>query len=359
MPQALALFAHTALKFTMARNRDRRLLLLTHGGFPDRAKTAIGLLRYGSDPIVAIVDPDQPPGTTVDASIADLPPVPFTRTVEAAPQADVAVVGVAPIGGGLSDPLRRAILQAIDAGYDIWAGLHDQLAEDPTIAARAEEADVELWDVRAVSPEPRVASGTPHPGEGRVVLTVGSDCSTGKMTATMALRDAARTAGIDVGVVATGQTGVMITGTGVVVDRVIADFAAGAVEAAVAAATLDHELVLVEGQGSIIHPAYSGVTMALLHGARPDALVLSHSADRAHVRGYPEVPIPPLETLTELYESLAAPVHPARVVAGVLNTHGLGLATAERAIAEMATNLGVPVTDPVRFDPASIIDVLR
>jgi uncharacterized NAD-dependent epimerase/dehydratase family protein len=343
----------------MSGPHDRRLLLLTHGGFPDRAKTAIGLLRYGTDPIVAIVDPDQPPGSTVDATVTDLPPVPFTRTVEAAPPADVAVVGVAPIGGELSDPLRAAILDAIDAGCDIWAGLHDQLTDDPTIAARAAAADVELWDVRSPPTDLRVASGTPHPGEGRVVLTVGSDCSTGKMTATMALRDAAQTAGIDVGVVATGQTGVMITGTGVVVDRVIADFAAGAVEAAVAAATEEHELVLVEGQGSIIHPAYSGVTMALLHGARPDALVLSHSADRSHIRGYPQVPIPPLDALTELYESLAAPIHPARVVAGVLNTRELAVEPAETAIAEMASTLAVPVTDPVRFDPSSIIDVLR
>ncbi|PNW65488.1 UNVERIFIED_CONTAM: hypothetical protein BEN50_22720 [Euhalothece sp. KZN 001] len=110
----------------MSGPHERRLLLLTHGGFPDRAKTAIGLLRYGTDPIVAIVDPDQPPGSTVDATVTDLPPVPFTRTVEAAPPADVAVVGVAPIGGELSDPLRAAILDAIDAGCDIWAGLHDQ-----------------------------------------------------------------------------------------------------------------------------------------------------------------------------------------------------------------------------------------
>lgn len=337
----------------------RRLLLLTHGGFPDRAKTAIGLLRYGTDPVVAVVDPAQPAGSTVDATIGDLPSVPFVDSVGSAPAADVAVVGVAPIGGGLSAPLRSAVLDAIDAGYDVWAGLHDRLHDDPTIAARAAAAGVQLWDVRTPPAEPHVATGEPHPGDGRVVLTVGSDCSTGKMTATMALRDAARRAGIDVGVVATGQTGVMITGAGVVVDRVIADFAAGAVETAVAAATADHELVLVEGQGSIIHPAYSGVTMALLHGARPDALVLSHSAQRTHIRGYPRVAIPPLDTLVGLYESLAAPIHPAEVVAGVLNTHGMDPEAAETAISSMATTTGVPVTDPVRADPTAVINALR
>lgn len=343
----------------MAGSHPRRLLLLAHGGFPERAKTAIGLLRYGTDPVVAVVDPDQPAGSTVDASIPDLPAVPFVRSVDAAPPADVAVVGVAPIGGRLSAPLRAAVLAAIDAGCDVWAGLHDQLSDDPTIAARADAAGVRLWDVRTPPAEPQVATGEPHPGDGRVVLTVGSDCSTGKMTATMALRDAALAAGVDVGVVATGQTGVMITGEGVVVDRVIADFAAGAVEAVVASATAAYELVLVEGQGSIIHPAYSGVTLALLHGARPDALVLSHSADREHIRGYPSVPIPPLDSLIQLYEAVAAPVHPAEVVAGVLNTQGLRTDTADAAIAEMARTTGVPVTDPVRSDPSAIIDALR
>ncbi len=342
----------------MSASSGRRFLLLTHGGFPSRAKTAIGLLRYGSDPVVAIVDPEQRPDSTVDATIADLPPVPFVESVDAAPPADVAVVGVAPIGGELSAPLRAAVLDAIEAGCDVWAGLHDHLRDDPTIAARAQAAGVRLWDVRAPPEDLQVATGEQHPGAGRVVLTVGSDCSTGKMTATMALRDAALAAGIDVGVVATGQTGVMVTGTGVVIDRVIADFAAGAVEAAVAAATTEFDLVLVEGQGSIIHPAYSGVTMALLHGTRPDAMVLSHSAGRSHIRGYPEVAIPPLETLVELYESLAEPVRPAKVVAGVLNTHGLDAEAADSAIASMTHATGVPVTDPVRSDPSPIIDSL-
>jgi uncharacterized NAD-dependent epimerase/dehydratase family protein len=194
--------------------------------------------------------------------------------------------------------------------------------------------------------------------EATVVLTVGTDCGTGKMTTTFELLEAARDRGLDAGVAPTGQTGVMVAGHGFAVDRLIADFAPGAVEDMVLDQR-DRDVLFVEGQGSIVHPAYSAVTCGILHGAMPDAMVLCHVAGRDAIHGYEHVSIPAPETYVDLYEDLAAPVHPGTVVAGAVNTASVDAdVDARAALDEFATSIGGPATDPIRFDADEILDAV-
>ena len=204
-----------------------------------------------------------------------------------------------------------------------------------------------------------VSDGVAADVDADVVLTVGTDCSTGKMTATLEMVEAAREAGVDAGFIPTGQTGIMIAGWGNPIDRVVSDFTAGAVEEMILEKGDDHDVLFVEGQGSIVHPAYSAVTCGILHGAMPDSLVLCHEAGREVIHGYEDFEIPPVPEYVDLYESLAAPVHDAEVVAGMLNTSHLDDDAAREAVAEYGDALGGPATDPIRFDAAEVLEVLR
>ncbi|MEF8856245.1 MAG: NAD-dependent epimerase/dehydratase family protein, partial [Haloplanus sp.] len=203
-----------------------------------------------------------------------------------------------------------------------------------------------------------VAEGVADAVDAHVVGTVGTDCSTGKMTTSYALRDAARDRGVDAAVVPTGQTGILIDGGGIAVDRVISDFAAGAVERMVRERG-DHDLLVVEGQGALGHPAYSGVTLSILHGAQPDGLVLCHEAGRDRVHSYESFAIPPVAEYADLYERLSAPVRDTDVVAGCLNTRSIGADDAAAdAVEDYADRLGVPAPDPVRFDADAVLDAV-
>jgi len=177
------------------------------------------------------------------------------------------------------------------------------------------------------------------------------------MTSSFELRDAARERGLDAAVVPTGQTGIMIAGWGIAIDRVIADFAAGATERIVQQAG-DHDVLFVEGQGAIAHPAYSGVTASILHGSQPDSLVLCHNAGNETFGGYEEFALPLPATYVDLYESMAAPISPATVDAGMLNTADLDPEAAEDAVADYAEEIDAPATDPVRYDAGDVLDAL-
>ncbi|MFC7226700.1 DUF1611 domain-containing protein [Salinirubellus salinus] len=338
----------------------RRVLVLAHEGFPDRAKTAVGLLRYGPHEVVGVLDreiAESSPDARVSDYLDDVPDAPILGRADEADAFDTLVVGVAPIGGGFDRSWRPDVRRAIESGADVWAGLHYLLNEDEEFARLAAEHDVDLWDVREPPADLTVSDGEAGDVDATVVLTVGSDCSTGKMTTTMELYEAARDRGWDAGFVPTGQTGVMVAGDGIVVDRTISDFTAGATERGVLAAA-DHDYVFVEGQGAITHPAYSGVTCGILHGAMPDAMVLCHEAGREAVHGYESFPLAAPETLVSLYEDLARPVHEGRVVAGALNTHHLDEAAAHDAVEGFADSAGVPTTDPVRFGVGEVLDAL-
>ncbi|MEF8856866.1 MAG: NAD-dependent epimerase/dehydratase family protein, partial [Haloplanus sp.] len=217
----------------------------------------------------------------------------------------------------------------------------------------------DLIDVRRPPEDLTVSRARARDADADVVLTVGTDCSTGKMTTTLELVAAARARGVDAGFVPTGQTGIMIAGWGVPVDRTIAAFAAGGVERMIIDAAEDHDVLFVEGQGTIVHPAYSGVTCSLLHGAMPDSLVLTHSAGRETIHGYEEFSIPPVEAYVDLYEDLAAPVASAEVVAGALDTRALDDDEAAcAAVDDYADAVGGPATDPVRFGAGDILGAL-
>ncbi|MFC7072934.1 DUF1611 domain-containing protein [Halovenus rubra] len=333
-----------------------RVAILAHEKFPERAKTAVGVLRYSDHEIVGVLDREHA-GERVTDYIPDVQDAPIVETMAEVPECDALIIGVAPIGGGFEESWRADIRTAIEHGCDIVAGLHYFLSDDDEFGALADEHDVELRDVRNPPDDLTVADGNAKDVDGDVVLTVGTDCSSGKMTTSFELRNAARERGLDAAVVPTGQTGIMITGWGIAVDRVISDFAAGATERLINEAG-DHDILFVEGQGSLAHPAYSGVTTSILHGAQPDSMVLCHVAGKETVGGYPEFEVPSPETYVQLYEDVAAPITDATVDAGVINTSGMDEIEADPTIARYSEQIGVPATDPVRHGADEILDAI-
>jgi uncharacterized NAD-dependent epimerase/dehydratase family protein len=322
------------------------------------AKTAVGVIRYGRDDVVAVLDA-RTAGRTAGDVIGVGGEIPIVANLEEAlpHRPDTLLIGIAPRGGGLPPAWRDVIGRAIGRGLDIVNGLHHELAEDPEFAVPARRAGIAIWDVRRPPDDLRIATAAPHRAGSRTVLTVGSDCNIGKMTAALELQAEAGRRGLSSTFVATGQTGIMIWGEGVPVDRVISDFVAGTIEAPVLAACDRQDWVFVEGQGALFHPAYSGVTLGLLHGVAPDLLVLCHQPTRRRVRGY-DLPLPSLSACVAAYEAAAAWRHPAPVVGVALNTYDLAEAEARRAVARAAEETGLPATDPVRFGAGVLLDAL-
>jgi uncharacterized NAD-dependent epimerase/dehydratase family protein len=336
----------------------RRYAILAPGVFADRhAKTAHGVIAYASDPTVAVIDPQQA-GKRVCEVVPYLkssaPIVPDVRAALAL-QPTALLVGVAPAGGALPAAWRAEIVAALQAGLEVVSGLHQTLGDDPEFVLAAQASGARVWDVRVPPPVP-LFSGAAYDVPARVVLTVGSDCAVGKMTASLELTRAARARGVDARFVATGQTGIMIAGRGIAIDRVISDFASGAAERLVVADG-DAELLFVEGQGGINHPAFAPVTLALLFGSAPDALVLVHLATRTHIEGF-GTPLLGYRRLIGAYEALCSTVKPAAVAGIALNTHGLGPGDAAAAIEAARAETGLPVDDVVRNGPFALYDAI-
>ncbi|MFW5903196.1 MAG: DUF1611 domain-containing protein [Halolamina sp.] len=336
-----------------------RVALLAHEKFPDRAKTAIGVLRYADYDVTAVLDRDRA-GERVADHIDDVPDAPIVEGMAAVDEpVDALLIGIAPIGGGFDESWRPDVRAAIESGADVIAGLHYFLSEDEEFARLADEHDVDLWDVRKPDEDLTVAEGVSGDVSAEVILTVGTDCSTGKMTASVEMTQTATEQGVDAAFVPTGQTGIMIENWGNPIDRVISDFAAGAVEEMIVERGDDHDYLFVEGQGSINHPAYSAVTLAILHGSMPDKLVLTHNAGQEVVHGYEDFDLPDLETYLDLYEDLAAPVQETEIVAGMLNTSAIESdEEAREAVDAYAEVIGVPATDPVRFGAEEVMDAI-
>jgi uncharacterized NAD-dependent epimerase/dehydratase family protein len=340
-----------------AAREAQRLCILAEGAFePDSAKTGTGVIRYGRRTVVAVIDSSHA-GQDVGDIIGAGRGIPVVADINAALayQPDAVLIGIAPRGGQLPEEWRWQLRTAIEHGLALINGLHVLLRDDPELVALAREYDVDLWDVRVPAPDEAVSTWALHRPGSHTVLFVGSDCSVGKMTAALELDRAARARGWSSAFVATGQTGIIIAGDGVPLDRVIGDFMPGAVERQVLAATKDHDWVWVEGQGSLIHPAYAPVTLALVHGARPDAMILVHNPNRVLVRGY-DLPVPPLLDLVRIYETAAAWVRPARVCAVALNTFGHDEQEARRLLADAEAATGLPASDPVRFGSEALLD---
>ncbi|MBA4758924.1 DUF1611 domain-containing protein [Sphingosinicella sp.] len=302
------------------------------------AKTAFGLRDWAPD---AVIGEYAMPEATVTLGLERLTP-----TAAASRGARALLLGIAPVGGAIPAHWLPELIAALEAGLDIVAGLHQRLADIPELAATARRLGRTLFDVR--HPTVSFSAGTGLPRSGKRLLTVGTDCALGKKYTALAIAKRWQALGGNADFRATGQTGIMIAGHGVAIDAVVADFIAGAAEWLSPANAPDH-WDIIEGQGSLYHPAFAGVTLGLLHGAQPDLFVLCHDPTRAAIYGYPHIPMPDLAEAIALYTQLGRLTNPAIACAGIsINSSKMGEADRADWIARTADRLGLPVADPLR-----------
>jgi uncharacterized NAD-dependent epimerase/dehydratase family protein len=267
------------------------------------------------------------------------------------------VIGVANRGGVISPAWKSVLIEALEAGLDIASGLHNLLRNEADLAAKAKELGRALHDVRIPTVQYPIANGKRRTG--KRMLAVGTDCSVGKMYTALCVEKAMRATGKKATFRATGQTGILITGDGVPLDAVIADFMAGSIEYLTPDNDADH-WDLIEGQGSLFHASYSGVTLALVHGGQPDALVLCHEPNRPHMRGLPDHQLPSLEALRDLALTMARIVNPACEVVGIsLNTSAMSDAESLAYCAEVEKRMGLPTVDPFRHGAERLAEALE
>jgi len=349
----------TASPILRVDTAGKRFAALVEGAsHPLDPKTAAGLARFRPERLAVIVDPARA-GRSAAEVLGVAHPAHVVRDLEGAARAgaNALLLGTAPVGGRLPEAWRAWVVEAIERGWDVWGGLHDQLADDDVFRTTAARHGVALVDLRRVPAELPVAALRAAAIDAEVVLTVGSDCNVGKMTAAWALTEELGRRGERAAFVATGQTGILLSGWGLAVDRVPADFIAGAAEALVLEAARGADWAIVEGQGSLVHPGYSGVTLGLLHGSVPRSLVLCHQAGRERVK-HGGLSIPSLERLISIYEEAAEWVSPARVRGVALNTFGLSPAEREVEKARAHAETGLPVTDVAVDGAAALVDAL-
>jgi D-glutamate N-acetyltransferase len=336
-------------------SRQRRVLILAEGrsADPHYGKTARGVLRYRPEQVVAVLD-----STRAGLELSGFPIVgSVTDAMRYEPT--VALVGVATAGGRFPPAWRELLKTCIESGLDVENGLHEFVTRDDELMALARGRGVELRDLRLPPAGLNVPTGANLTHGATTVLTVGSDCAIGKMTVSLELDREARRRGIASEFVPTGQTGIAIAGWGISVDAVVSDFIAGAAEQLVLEGVeRGGELLFVEGQGSLLHPAYSGVTLGLIHGSAPHAYVLCHRAGQTVVDDNDAFPMPSLAALVELHERVSLLARPAVVRAIALNTRHLDAAAARAAIEATEAETGLPADDPVRFGAARLVDAL-
>lgn len=340
----------------------RRMLILTEGQLGVfSSKTGVSVMRYRREDCVGVLD-SAFAGRRIEEVLAGtgISGLPIFADVAGALAAkpDSILVGIAPSGGALPEVMRRHLVDGLKHGLSIISGLHTMLRDDPELFALAEEHDAAIHDVRDPGPITRVAHGLARRSRAKRVLTVGTDCNVGKMVTSLELRKAARAAGLNAAFAATGQTGIMIEGWGIAIDHTISDFTAGAVEMLVEHAT-DADVIFIEGQGSIANPGYSGVTLSLVHGCCPDAMVMVTRPDRTNHNDWPNCPVTPLMEQIDLYERVLAPLHPGKVVAVAVNTAGRSAEEARRWVEQVAAETGLPAADPVRDGCGELLSAVR
>jgi len=315
------------------------------------AKTAGGVAHWRPERCLAQL---RLPGAKADLGLPDM-----SIADAAAAGAKTFVIGIAPIGGRLPEAWESLCVEALEAGMDIASGLHSRLGAIPALAEAARRSGRRILDVR--EPPPDLPCGTGERRPGKRLLTVGTDCCVGKMFAALAIEAELRKRGVDADFRATGQTGILIAGSGIAVDAVVADFLSGSVEVLAPANDPEH-WDLIEGQGSLFHPAYAGVSLGLLHGAQPDALVLCHEAGRTYIDDDEEAgfPLPSLEHAIAANLEAARLTNPDVAMAGIaLNTSNLSDDEAQALLADLSRQHGVPAVDPVRTGVAAIVDRLE
>ena len=324
--------------------------LLFLGDAPDllAAKVAIGIRDWRPENAVGQIRLE---GCKTDLGLTEM-----TLAEGKAAGAKTLVIGVANRGGVISEAWKEVLIEALEMGYDLASGLHNLLANEGDLVAASQVNGCTLHDVRVPNVEYPIANGVKR--SGKRVLAVGTDCSVGKMYTALALDEAMREKGMKSTFRATGQTGILITGSGVPLDAVIADFMAGAVEYLTPDNDEDH-WDIIEGQGSLFHVSYSGVTLALIHGGQPDALIICHEPTRPHMRGLPDYTPPSMQVVSDMALALAKVANPECKVIGVsVNTQHLSQDEAEAYLAKVEAEMGLPAVDPFRQGAGRLADAI-
>lgn len=353
-----------------------RITILCEGAFGvETAKTASTAVRYQPERVTSVIE-SRFAGRTVGETLGFGGDIPIVATFEEAlarePRPEALLIGIAPQGGRLPEAWRAVLVAALEAGLDIISGLHVLLCDDPELAALAEQRGCTLFDLRKPPDDLPVGTGRAMRTEAFRVLTVGTDCNTGKMTVSLELQRALAERGVRAAFAATGQTGILIAGRGIAVDAVVSDFISGAAECLTLEAAADGgsspdgggaEIVLVEGQGSLMHPGYSGVTLGLLHGTLPQAMILTWMPSRPRIYGgnHGWVAIPDLDEVIRRYEGAlawACPDVPGRVIGVSLATYDISEEEARAAVRHAREVTGLPATDPIRFGAAPLADAI-
>jgi uncharacterized NAD-dependent epimerase/dehydratase family protein len=340
--------------------KKRRVVIFAEGCFgPVTSKVATSYLRYCREDCVAVID-SRLAGQDVGAVIGYGHGIPIVASLQTALSLapEVLLIGVGLFSNTLPDAWRAQIELALQSRLDVVSGLHFRIADDPVFRELAAASGSRIWDSKE-PPEVLATSMARVANLDRYVIhTVGSDCRVGKKTTAIEIALEAQRRGHNAGFVATGQSGMYISGAGVAVDAVPSDFIAGVSESLVLQLAADYDWIVVEGQGSISHPAYSGVTLGLLHGAMPQALVLCHEAGLDHHKGWPGVPLRPLRELIRLYEELGSFVRPATVVGIGLHCGGLSQEAAAFCVEQIERETGLPTTDVIHFGAGKLVDAL-
>jgi uncharacterized NAD-dependent epimerase/dehydratase family protein len=339
-------------------NPPRRMVILTDGQTdPNNAKTAICVLRYRAAEVVAVLDRPSA-GKTCQAVFGVGGSIPCVARLADAPQSDTLLIGIAPPGGKMPAGWRPIILDAIRRKMTVVSGLHEFLRDDPKFSRAAAEQGVRLVDLRD-NQERDVANRAGIRTDCLRIHTIANDCSCGKMVASVEVAEGLKRVGVDAAFVATGQTGMLVAGDGCPIDRVIADFVSGAAEKLVLA-NQHHEVIVVEGQGSLFHPRYSCVTLGLLHGLMPDGLILCYEMGRTVTFGMEQVPLAPLERVIEFYESAANIMYPCRVIGVAVNGQNYGDDAVAAECERVGRQLELPTCDVLRHGPDQLVEaVLR
>lgn len=336
---------------------NRKMVILTEGrSDPISAKTAVCLLRYKPEEVVALLDSTQAGRTTQE--VLDVGgKTPIIGSLDQAPDANALVIGIAPTGGIIPEEWRGVVLEAIIRGMDVISGLHDFFSDDPEFSQAAAASGVKLIDIRK-NDERHVAYIKDVNDDCLRIHTVGHDCCVGKMVVALELSQEMQRRGVSSKFVATGQTGILIEGDGCPIDCVVSDFVSGSVEQLVLA-NQNHDVMFIEGQGSLAHPRYSGVTLGLLHGCRPHGMILCYEVGRHVHSGMQYVDLKSLVELRNVYETMASLMQPSKVIGVAMNSRKVTAEEAEIEREKVRSELGLPVCDVIRHGPGELIEAVN
>jgi uncharacterized NAD-dependent epimerase/dehydratase family protein len=335
----------------------RKLIILTEGHTePVTGKTATCVVRYRPEQVVALLDTTQA-GKTAQELLGVGGSIPIVARLEDAPGANALMLGIAPSGGRIPPAWRATILAAINRGMDVISGLHEFLSADTEFSQAAANKGVQIIDVRKNN-ERDVAHRKNIREDCLRIHTVGQDCSVGKMLVALELTNAMKAQGVKAKFIATGQTGIMVEGDGSPIDCVVSDFVSGAVEKMILAHQ-HNDVLFIEGQGSISHPRYSGVTLGLLHGCMPQGMILCYEVGRKMVYGMDSIPLKPLGQLLKVYETMASLMVPSRVIGIAMNSRKVSEAEAQRERELIRKEFGLPVCDVIRHGPDELLQSIQ